>query len=189
MNKLIKHTFLIVILILGRSSTKIACPEEGEGFYGQDAIYKGKQPNYTDNGDGTVTDNNTGLMWQKDPGKKKTFTDAVAGASKFRLAGYEDWRLPTIKELQSIVDYARSPATINSAAIDPVFNATVIIDEGGEKNYPFYWSATTHARLQGGSAAAYVAFGSSLGWMRTPRNRNPELLDVHGAGPNAVIPR
>ena len=41
-------------------------PTEGEAFYGQDAQYAGYQSNYTDNGDGTVTDNVTGLVWTQD---------------------------------------------------------------------------------------------------------------------------
>ena len=45
----------------------IACPIEGEAFYGQDAQHSGRKPSYTDNGDGTVTDNVTGLMWQQSP--------------------------------------------------------------------------------------------------------------------------
>ncbi len=44
---------------------EITAPGVGEAFYGQDANYSGNQPDYTDNGDGTVTDNVTGLMWQK----------------------------------------------------------------------------------------------------------------------------
>jgi len=63
-------------------------PSENDVFYGQDASYTGNQPNYTDNGDGTVTDNNTGLMWQEDPGDKMTYDEAVAGAESFNLAGY-----------------------------------------------------------------------------------------------------
>ena len=39
-----------------------------------------------DHGDGTVTDTNTGLTWQKDPGSKKSYADAVAGAAFLRLA-------------------------------------------------------------------------------------------------------
>ena len=46
-------------------SDTIICPEEGEAFYGQDAQITGNTPSYTDNGDGTITDNVTGLMWQK----------------------------------------------------------------------------------------------------------------------------
>ena len=38
--------------------------------------------------------------------------------------------------------------------------------EGGEKDFPCYWSGTTHAGLSRASTAAYVAFGRSFGWMR-----------------------
>jgi hypothetical protein len=50
------------------NSREIICPEPGEAFYGQDAQNQGIQPAYQDNGDGTVTDLNTGLLWQQDPG-------------------------------------------------------------------------------------------------------------------------
>ena len=43
------------------------CPTAGEPYYGQDSQYDGNQPSYTENGDGTVTDNVTGLMWQQTP--------------------------------------------------------------------------------------------------------------------------
>jgi len=325
----------------------ILCPEAGEAFAGQDAQYEGKQPSYVDNGDGTLTDLNTGLMWQQDPGGKISYDQAVAGASSFRLAGYDDWRLPTIKELyslilfsgddpsgcdsenscpglnafidtdffafeygdtsagerlidaqfissteyvantvegqtvfgvnfadgrikgygtgampgqsqdkgffvlyvrgnseygendfadngdgsisdlatgltwtqddsgmgmiwedalaycenidaagygdwrlpdakqlQSLVDYSRSPDTTNSAAIDALFNSTTITNEGGEMDYGFYWSSTTHVNWRaGGSSAAYVGFGRSLGYMR---NR---WVDVHGAGSQRSDPK
>ena len=45
-------------------------------------------------------------MWQQDPGEKMTFDEAVAGASSFNLAGYDDCRLPTIKELYSLIDFS-----------------------------------------------------------------------------------
>lgn len=73
---------------------------------GQDAQYKGNQPAYRDNGDGTVSDLVTGLMWTQDPGKKVTTSEAVAGASKCRTGGYSDWRLPTIKELYSLINFS-----------------------------------------------------------------------------------
>jgi len=53
------------------NSTEISCPEPGNPFYGQDAQYEGIVPSYRDNGDGTITDLNTGLMWSKAVDKKK----------------------------------------------------------------------------------------------------------------------
>lgn len=87
----------------------IDAPSQGEAFYGQDASYIGNVPNYTDNLDGTVTDNVTGLMWQQDPGAKITWPEAVANLEAFNavgLGGYSDWRIPTIKELYSLVDFS-----------------------------------------------------------------------------------
>ena len=97
--------------------------------------------------------------------------------------GHGDWRLPNVKELQSIVDYTRSPATSGSAAIDPVFDATAITNEAGAADFAFYWSGTTHASAAGGSAAVYVAFGRSLGYM------NGGWVDVHGAGSQRSDPK
>jgi hypothetical protein len=145
-----------------------------------------------DNGDGTITDNATGLMWAKtDNGEAILWEDALNYAENATLSGYDDWRLPNIKELQSIVDYTRSPATTNSAAIDPAFECSEITDEGGSTNYPFYWSSTTHANYtnEPGSAAAYVAFGEALGWMEDPQTSSYTLTDVHGAGAQRSDPK
>ncbi|TSA35333.1 MAG: DUF1566 domain-containing protein [Verrucomicrobiaceae bacterium] len=125
-----------------------------------------------DNGDGTVTDRATGLVWSKDDsGTGMNWQSALAWVQKMNAAkflGHDDWRLPNVKELQSIVDYTRSPDTTHSAAIDPVFHCTTITNEDGKADFPFYWSATTHAGLHGGGAAMYVAFGQAAGWM-SPR--------------------
>jgi hypothetical protein len=91
----------------------ISSTEDGEPFYGQDAQYSDSpQPDYQDNGDGTVTDLNTGLMWQKDPGSfKKTYDEALEDVESLDLAGYTDWRMPSIKELYSLIDFnGRDPS-------------------------------------------------------------------------------
>jgi hypothetical protein len=87
---------------------EIDYPKSRQPFFGQDAQYAGNQPTYRTNGDGTVTDINTGLMWQADPGEKKTYAEIVDGASRCRTGGYDDWRLPTIKELYSLIDFSGS---------------------------------------------------------------------------------
>jgi len=150
---------------------------------------------FTDNGDGTVTDIATGLMWSKaDSGEGMDWEDALAWVqhkNEENYLGYGDWRLPNAKELQSIVDYTRSPDTTRSAAINPVFSTTAIIDEGGTTNYPFYWTGTTHASaMGGGSTAVYIAFGEALGYMQAPPNSGTyQLLDVHGAGAQRSDPK
>jgi hypothetical protein len=154
---------------------------------------------FKDNGNGTVTDEATGLMWMKaDSGKSKAgknkdgklnWQEALDWAGNLEYAGYSDWRLPNIKELQSIVDYKRSPATTNSGAIDPIFQMTSFIAESNQKDYPCYWSGTTHASLTRAGTAAYVAFGRSFGWMRNRRSGEYKLMDVHGAGSQRSDPK
>jgi hypothetical protein len=102
--------------------TEIPYPKTNTGFFGQDAHYNGNQPAYRDNGDGTVTDLNTGLMWTRDPGSKKTYEQAAAGASRCRVGGCRDWRLPTIKELYSLILFSGTgphPGSINSNGQKP----------------------------------------------------------------------
>ena len=145
---------------------------------------------FRDNADGTITDRATGLTWQKaDSGKGMNWHDALAYAEGLTLGGHSDWRLPSAKELQSIVDYTRSPDTTNSAAIAPVFGASRIHNEGGKPDFPCYWTSTTHVGASRASAAAYVAFGRSLGWMRDRRTGSTALLDVHGAGSQRSDPK
>ncbi len=63
---------------------------------------------FKDNGDGTVTDETTGLMWQKDTNKRMGPRDAEEYIASMDLAGYSDWRLPNIKELNTILNLDES---------------------------------------------------------------------------------
>jgi len=145
---------------------------------------------FRDNGDGTVSDLATGLMWARaDSGSGMTWQDALTWVQERNAEaylGHADWRLPNAKELQSLVDYDRSPDTTGSAAIEPLFEVTPIVDEGGVLDFPFFWTSTTH--LDGpaesrGDHAVYVAFGRALGWMEEPPGSGHLVLqDVHGAG-------
>ena len=159
----------------------------GNGGYGKN--------DFSDGGDGTVTDRATGLMWARaDSGYAMTWEGALLWVQAMNAEGYlghEDWRLPNAKELQSIVDYDRSPDTTAGAALDPVFSATPVLNEGGEEDFGWYWTGTTHAATDGtGRAAVYVAFGRALGWM-SPDPQAPclTLLDVHGAGAQRSDPK
>ena len=83
---------------------------------GQDGAYSGNTPRYTDNGDGTVTDNVTLLVWQKSPDSNKdgqinvsdkmTQSGAETYCSNLVLGGAEDWRLPDIKTIYSLMNFS-----------------------------------------------------------------------------------
>ncbi len=133
----------------------------------------------------TVVDLATGLMWQKaDSLEGMDWQEALQYAENLTLDGYDDWRLPNAKELQSIVDYSRSPDTSNSPSIDPVFETSRIVNEDGRKDFPYYWTSTTH--LDGPmpqASAVYIAFGRALGKM------HGRIMDVHGAGSQRSDPK
>lgn len=115
-----------------------------------DGAGSGPELSYTDNGDGTVTDNNTGCMWEiKVAGGGSCLTDlhavdawcdwadatgawiaALNAEGPTGYAGYSDWRLPNVKQLQSIVDFGEY-----APAIDPAF--------AGETASTYHWSATS----------------------------------------------
>ena len=92
---------------------------------------------FKDNGDGTITDNRTGLMWVKDGnsagcnnGADLTWEDALSFCENLSYAGYKDWRLPSIQELHSIVDYG---------TYNPAINTYFPNTQSG-----YYWSSTTY---------------------------------------------
>ena len=138
---------------------------------------------FQDNKDGTVTDQATGLMWQQnDSGvgmdweKAHTYADAQ---NKANFLGHNDWRLPTNKELQTLVDYTRSPGATDPArvgpSIDPLFSCTAITNEAGRPDFPWYWTSIS-ARAKANepdTSAWYVAFGRAV---------NEKGEDLHGAG-------
>ncbi len=87
--------------------------------------------NFVVNGDGTITDPTTGLMWQQASASGTyTWAQGLSYCENLSLGGYSDWRMPTIKELASIVDLSKS-----SPAVNPEF-----FPDTQPSNY---WSSTT----------------------------------------------
>jgi len=114
---------------------------------------------FVDNGDGTISDLAAGLMWQKaDDGIARNWEDALSYAENLELAGYDDWYLPDVKELQSIVDYTR-----NEPALSPVM---FTMDKNG-----WFWTSTTY--LDRPELALYIAFGKAVDFRG---------MDTHGSG-------
>jgi len=92
---------------------------------------------YIDHGDGTVTDTETGLMWQQDTVLGSTWQAALSYCENLWLAGYGDWRLPNRNELQSLVDYSREYPSINTAYFPYV---SYVIWKTSDN----FWSSTTY---------------------------------------------
>jgi len=110
-----------------------------------DSIIPGRM---LDNSNGTVTDTETGLMWQQGEPGQMAWTDALIYCDNLLLVGYDDWRLPNTNELQSIVDY-----TINS----PAGNATAFPGMMSSS----YWSSTTPKNYEGLAWYMYFYDGNS----------------------------
>jgi hypothetical protein len=100
---------------------EIVCPETGQPFHGQDAHYGPGAMILTSNGDGTISDTNTTLMWEvkgiangsPDPTNPNNpdntyrwdeLTTFVSLLNSTNYGGYSDWRIPTVKELESLLD-------------------------------------------------------------------------------------
>lgn len=159
---------------------------------GQDGeLQQGVARTYSDAGNGTITDNLTGLTWEKlsDDGSvhdKDTlytwataFTDKVAPLNTQHFAGFDDWRLPNTFELFSLANHgATNPATFPIFNLDCTASCTVLncscTDPGAG-----YWTSTSFALNPAG--AFFVTFGdggliggfkSSLSHVRAVRGGN-----------------
>ncbi|WP_158847828.1 DUF1566 domain-containing protein [Algibacter sp. L1A34] len=126
----------------------IAEPTKAQPYYGQDATYTGNQPSYNDNNDGTITDHVTGLVWEKDMGAKMTFDEAFKKAKESNLGGYTDWRVPTIKELYSLILFTgkvKGAVAIDKFIDTEYFNQPLGNTNIGEREIDAQtWSATEY---------------------------------------------
>lgn len=108
----------------------------------------------TDNGNGTVTDSGTILMWQQGESSTMTWEAALTYCEGLSLAGYTDWRLPNRKELLSLVDYSTDSPSINTT----FFPGTSSSD---------YWSSTTSAYQPSSAWSVKFYQGDSIYYLKT----------------------
>ncbi|HNT28549.1 MAG TPA: DUF1566 domain-containing protein, partial [bacterium] len=131
------------------ATAEMTCPTEGNDFYGQDAQYAVlgfcTPRDYTvsgTSGNDVVTDNVTGLIWQRtlpatyagctgESGTKCTWQEAVDYCANLSYGGSDDWRLPTRKELATLADYGKNNPAIDTAMFP-----------GTQSNY--YWSSSPY---------------------------------------------
>jgi hypothetical protein len=133
----------------------VSCSDSAR--YGQDALYSDPAGSYdygctrgegswanwnadghrfTNNGDGTVTDHATGLMWVANStaagrGETYNWANALNASENLTYAGHDDWHLPNVRELQSIVDYG---------TYNPAIDTNFFVAQSS-----FYWPSTTNA--------------------------------------------
>lgn len=155
------------------SGNEIPCAGTGQ----EGDLHQGAVRTYSDNGDGTITDNATGLMWEaKDDNnaggvhdKDNTYTwDAafafVRGLNQVNLAGYNDWRLPNRFELESLLNLGVISRV--APAVDPAFNNAGCVSgcvapacSCIARNY--YWTSNTYTPTGSEDFAWYVYFGDA----------------------------
>ena len=145
------------------SGNVISCPGTGQDGDIQAGV-AWPSPRFTDNGDGTVTDNLTGLMWLKDANcfGYKPWQSALDAVTDFNAnpgnysaedyaASYSGWRLPNVNELESLVNAEEAcPATwLNNQGFANV-----------QSYYYYYWSSTTRANNTNYAWGVYMRYGN-----------------------------
>lgn len=112
------------------NGVETTCLASGQPFSGQDGQYQGVPPFYQNNGDQTVTDKRSGLVWiESDEEIQRTWQEAISYCDELDFAGQTEWRLPTKFELESIVDYSQ---------LFPAINPFMSCESS------FYWTITPH---------------------------------------------
>src|SRR5713101_2482006 len=143
----------------------IPCDSSGE----DGALRRGAPLSYTDNGDGTITDNNTGLVWEKqsrdgsihDALNGYTWSEAfsvhVATLNAMNFAGHSDWRVPNVKELASIVNYNSVPSVSQVFNMNCVQGCSVLTCSC--TNVSYTWTSTVYANFNARGFFWAIDFG------------------------------
>src|SRR5439155_8249501 len=136
------------------TSAGVSIPCAGTGQDG--AVQAGAALSYTDNGDGTITDNNTKLVWEKKSADGSihdvntayswagAFATHIAALNAESFGGHGDWRLPNVRELQSIADYGHFGPAVSSAFNSACVSGATVLT-GSCTAAVQYWASTSSA--------------------------------------------
>ncbi|MCI5146584.1 MAG: DUF1566 domain-containing protein [Candidatus Electrothrix sp. AR3] len=137
---------------------EINCPNENNAYFGQDSQYNGNTPTYNDTGNNTVIDHNTGLEWQQsadsngdgviDYSDKMNQSQAVSYCQNLVLANQNDWRLPNIKTLYSLMDFSGEDVSGQTSGATPFLNTDYFSfgygdTSQGERLIDAQWASTS----------------------------------------------
>jgi hypothetical protein len=106
---------------------------------------------FVDNGDGTATDNVTGLTWQKDQYPASEWETALNYCENLQLDGHNDWRLPNIRELESIriqnANYCSWDTAIfgGDCYLVGYWSSTTMVGDPHEAHGMYFWGISTES--------------------------------------------
>jgi len=110
-----------------------------DGFYQAGAPLSG--PRFKDNNDGTISDLVTGLMWQQAANANLvSWSDVIIYCEGLSLAGFNDWRVPNVNELSTLINFSRTNPALTPGFFQGLFYV--------------FWTSTTYKGIP--SMAWYV---------------------------------
>jgi Protein of unknown function (DUF1566)/Domain of unknown function (DUF4214) len=174
----------LIDVFSGSVSLSFKLPDTGQtssytATFGEDSDYTINPPSFTSNGDGTVSDNVTGLIWQSSPDTdgdgsidaddKMTQSAAESYCSSLVLANQSDWRLPDIKAMYSLIDFRGED--VSGITDDDTSGATPFIDT----NYFSFAYGDTSA----GERIIDVQYASTTLYVSTTMNGDETMFGVN----------
>jgi len=139
---------LSFLLLFGCTVTVDPVKVDGKPITGQnpqDSEIGVIEKQFVDNLDGTVTDSNSGLMWEKTSfDNTVSFNKAVQYCEESKTGDFEDWRLPSKEELESFMDYACQPEKLGANCKGAWTNIVFDSPKWGLEKFGVYglWSST-----------------------------------------------
>ena len=165
---------------------EIACPAEGEEFFGQDANYAKleyciPQSFSIDNSvedEPVVIDNNLGLMWQRKipPLEERYVKDVLQYCEDLVYGGYSDWRLPTVEDFMTIADYGRYDPAVDTEYFPDSGEFWTASNSKGFSYYAMYEEYYTIFDFTIPSTKSARTYGSSAGGY--PGNSYPYTFNI-----------